>query len=69
MSQAFILQEARAHASDPVLVDVLFLVKHGIPFDVAFSLSPTRRLAWVVVMGELSGGKFDWSRGEWVTKE
>lgn len=28
-------------------------------------MSPARRLAHVVVLGELDGGKFDWRRREW----
>jgi len=43
----------------------LWLVKNGVPFDVAFSLDDTDRLAWTVVCGEQEGGVFDWSRGKW----
>jgi hypothetical protein len=41
------------------------LVKHGVPWDVAWSLSPARRLAYIVVAGELDGGSFDWHRLAW----
>jgi hypothetical protein len=40
-------------------------VKHGVPLDVAFSLEPAERTAWVVVMGELDGRVFDYDAGQW----
>ncbi len=35
------------------------------PFDVAFSLSPEDRLAWVVALGQLDGGEFDFATLSW----
>jgi hypothetical protein len=35
-------------------------VKHGVPFDVAFSLNEIDRAAFAIVMGQFEGGKFDW---------
>lgn len=35
------------------------------PFDVAFSLPPSERTAFVVALGELEGHVFDWDRLEW----
>lgn len=35
------------------------------PFDIAFSLPPDERLAFVVVMGTLDGRVFDWDRLGW----
>ena len=35
------------------------------PFDVAFSLSPEERLAFVVVLGRLDGGEFDFAALRW----
>ena len=46
-------------------MDPLELVRNGVPFDVAFSLSPEDRLVWVVVMGELSGRQWDWGDMTW----
>jgi hypothetical protein len=43
----------------------LFLIKNGVPFDVAFSLDQAERLAWVVVLGELSGLTWDYGAGRW----
>ena len=38
---------------------------NGVPFDVAFSLSVTQRFAWVVAVGSLKGGVFDWAALRW----
>lgn len=44
-----------------MLRDTLFLVKNGVPFDVAFSLDPINFMAYVAVMSELvTGKKPDW---------
>jgi hypothetical protein len=42
------------------------LVKNGVPFDVAFSLSIADRLAWIVVLGQLDGLEYDWRRYRWI---
>ena len=47
------------------LRDSLYLVKHGVPFDVAFSLDGAERLAWVVTLGELEGRRWSHGAGEW----
>jgi hypothetical protein len=62
------LAAAKREAETPDLIDTLFLVNKGIPFDVAFCLPPHRRLAWVVILGELSGGSWDWHAGRWKEK-
>jgi hypothetical protein len=36
-----------------------------VPFDVAFSLPPDERLAYVVVLGTLDGRTFDWQAMRW----
>jgi len=46
-------------------VDSLYLVRNGVPFDVAFSLDPRERLAWVAIMGRFDGGDFDWATESW----
>jgi hypothetical protein len=46
-------------------VDCLYLLRNGVPFDVAFSLPPEDRLAWIVALGRLDGGEFDFARMEW----
>ncbi len=46
-------------------MDCLFLVRNGVPFDVAFSLSPEDRLAWVVALGTLDGREFDFAAMRW----
>jgi hypothetical protein len=47
-------------------VDCLFLVRHGVPFDVAFSLPQADRAAWVVVMGRFEGLDYNWTDGSWM---
>ena len=38
----------------------MWLVKCGIPFDVAFDLDYEMRQALSIIAGELEGGKFNW---------
>jgi hypothetical protein len=52
-------------ARHPVLIDCLYLVRNGVPFDVAFSLSTTERAAYVIALGTLEGHSFDWLAFEW----
>lgn len=47
------------------LRDGLFLVRNGVPFDVAFSLEGEERRAWVIVLGELDGLVWDYGAGRW----
>jgi hypothetical protein len=47
-------------------VDCLFLVRNGVPFDVAFALPEDDRLAWIVAIGWLDGLAFDWRSRTWV---
>jgi hypothetical protein len=56
---------AQILSEEPSLIDGLFLVKNGVPFDVAFSLDDEERLAWVVVMGQLSGREYNWTARRW----
>jgi hypothetical protein len=46
-------------------VDCLYLCRNGVPFDVAFSLAAEDRLAWVVALGRLDGGDFDFAAMAW----
>ncbi len=43
----------------------MYLVRNGVPFDVAFTLARGERLAWVVAIGTLAGGYFDWNSLTW----
>lgn len=43
----------------------MYLIKNGIPYDVAFSLGPAEKMAYSVVFGELEGNSFDWNTGTW----
>lgn len=69
MSDAAEPAKAQAVAEDPALRDCLYLLTQGVPFDVAFSLDPTMRLAWCVILGEIAGGEFSWARMAWEQRE
>jgi uncharacterized membrane protein len=42
-------------------------VHFGVPFDVAFSVDGTTRLAWLVALGEMQSGThaWDWTDMRW----
>jgi len=42
----------------------LWLVKNGIPFDVAFGVDDITRTAWCIAFSEMEGHRFDWERME-----
>ena len=41
------------------------LLKLGVPWHVAVSLSPTKRIAIMVAGGEIDGREFDWENTNW----
>jgi len=49
----------------PALVDSLFLVSCGVPYDVAFSLDDAERIGYLIIFGMLDGLNFDWKRLKW----
>jgi hypothetical protein len=36
-----------------------------VPFDIAFALDETERLAFIVALGTLAGREFDWAAMQW----
>ncbi len=40
-------------------MDCLYLVRNGVPFDVAFCLPDDERMAFVIALGRLGGHVFD----------
>lgn len=40
----------------------MFLVEHGVPFDVAFALDDITRAAMCIAISEHNGRPFDWNR-------
>lgn len=46
---------------DPELVECLYLVKNGVPYDVAFSLPPAERFAYFLTFAEFDGNQWDWN--------
>jgi hypothetical protein len=51
-----------------VLLQVLRLTQNGVPWDHAWSVSDTRRLAYLVAIGEMNGGRFSWENRRWEDK-
>lgn len=41
--------------------ECLWLVKNGIPFDVAFGIDDVTRAAWCIVFSEMEGNTFDFN--------
>lgn len=41
--------------------ECLWLVKNGVPFDVAFQLDDVTRAAWCITFSEMDGARFNWS--------
>ena len=46
----------------------LWLVKNGVPYDLAFNLDDRELLAHVIVMGGFEGCNWDWNAMSWETK-
>lgn len=46
----------------------LWLVKNGVPYDVAFSLNEIDRLAHMILLGSFEGNEWDWNRMMWSPK-
>ena len=44
---------------------MLRLCEYGVPWAVAWKLTPVRRLAYLIAGGEARGGEFDWDRMRW----
>lgn len=48
----------------------MWLVRNGIPFDVAFAIDGIKRTAWAITFSEFESGKtFKWSKWEFEDKE
>ncbi len=43
-------------------------MKNGVPYDVAFSLSPVDVTAYGIIFGEFEGNLFDWGCMAWKDK-
>jgi len=43
----------------------VYLVKNGVPFDVALSLPEEVATAWAIALGEQDGGEFDFVAMRW----
>lgn len=52
-------QILRRMITDHELNECLFLIRNGVPFDVAFSLTAQERFAWCVIFQRFDGLKFN----------
>lgn len=43
----------------------LYLVKNGIPYDIAMNLDAVERDAFMIIFGTLDGSEFDWRSAKW----
>lgn len=50
-------------------MDVLSLVKSGVPWDVAMTLDPVESAAFLIAFGTIDGDKFDWEAGRWASRD
>ena len=51
--------------TDPDFAEVALLVKYGVAMDRAEAMERSERLAWLVVIGQSEGGRFNWDTMEW----
>lgn len=63
------LEVARQIADDNDISDRLYLVRNGVPFDVAMSIDAEVRVAWVVILGQQDGYQFDWDTLTWSKRD
>jgi hypothetical protein len=52
-------------ANDPIVIQTLWLVKNGIPYDIAASLDFVEAKAWAIIFGTFEGGSYDWRSDRW----
>ena len=57
---------AKKLARHPELIETLWLVKNGVPYEAAFELDAEERMAYLVIFAEFQGAKFDWRAMRWV---
>ena len=46
--------------------EAIFLVRGGVPFDVAFGLDDVTRAGYCIILSELEGRKFDFNTMDYV---
>jgi len=52
-----------------VFRDCLWLVKNGVPYDVAFGMNDEMRVAHVIVLGEYEGNDWDYNAMRWKERQ
>jgi hypothetical protein len=51
------------------LRQMVILLQNGVPYDVIMKMSDVRRVAMVVAIGELKGGRYNWETSAWEKPE
>lgn len=59
------IEKIKALVDSAELNNILYLIKNGIPFDVAFSLPEVELTAYAIILGRIDGGKWNWDRMTW----
>lgn len=47
----------------------MYLIKNGVPFDVAWTMEDHYVLAYCVTFGKAEGNEFDWASRSWRKQE
>jgi len=55
--------------NNPVLAEVLYLCKNGVPWEVAWELDRTHRKAYYIIIGQFDGNVWDWDKDRFLTIE
>ena len=50
------------------MINRLWLVKNGVPFDLAMELGDAESLAFGVIFGGFEGRAFDWKNMHWIER-
>lgn len=65
MDEAKQIETIKAIVEQPYFREIVKLIKFGIPYNVAFSISPVLRSAFLIAIGKQEGGNFNWSTFGW----
>ncbi len=53
---------ARRIGTDPTVRQVMLLLKFGVPWDEAWSMSPERRFGFLIAAQDPNADQYDWDR-------
>ena len=58
-------RDGKKLTTDPDFTEVALLVKYGVGIERAEAMDRPERLAWLVVIGQSEGGRFNWESMNW----